>query len=252
MKFYFLTDESEKSLAPFFSKRVLETVMTGAVIVGACLVVFWPRRPLPDFIATGNQPTILFLIFAATLIVNSYINLCCGSGDMIRKGYRIINYQTDKITYEKEISFFRYGMVEFLVHTLILLLPFLPFLSLAGFSSDISMASFIMAISVLYTTSLLCRLSGFLVYLSWGRSSTLGYFAARALMIVFVFATILFAPAANPLQLLYLLNKSTNSVGFPFGIYMAIVLSAIISLILANNAIVRRHMDKSSGSEGEE
>ena len=46
MKFYFLTDESEKSLAPFFSKRVLETVMAGVVIVGVFLIIFWSRRPL--------------------------------------------------------------------------------------------------------------------------------------------------------------------------------------------------------------
>jgi len=36
MKFYFLTDESEKSLAPFFSKRVLETVMV-SVVIGGCI-----------------------------------------------------------------------------------------------------------------------------------------------------------------------------------------------------------------------
>ena len=85
---------------------------------------------------------------------------------MVRKGYYIIKYQTDKTTYEKEIEFYRYGMIEFLLHTLLLLLPFLPLLSLAGFSSAVSMTTFIMAVSVLYTTALFCRMSGFLVYLS--------------------------------------------------------------------------------------
>ncbi len=244
MKFYFLTDESEKSLAPFFSKRVLETILASVVIVGAFLIVFWSRRPLSELIATGNEPTIFFLIFAATLIVNAYVNLCCGGGDMVRKGYHMINYQTDKPTYEKEIDFYRYAMIEFLLHTLLLLLPFLPLLSLAAFSSAVSMITFIMAVSVLYTTSLFCRMSGFLVYLSRGRSSTLGYFAARALMIFFVFVTILFAPAVNPLQFLYLLNHSPNSRGYPFAIYMAVVWFAILILILVNNALVRRHINK--------
>jgi len=248
MKFYFLTDESEKSLSPFFSKRVLETVIVSVVIVGAFLIVFWSRRPLSELIATGNEPKIFFFVFAATLIVNSYVNLCCGGGEIVRKGYHMINYQTDKPTYEMDIDFYRYAMIEFLLHTLLLLLPFLPLLYLAACSSAVSMIAFIMAVSVLYTAALFCRMSGFLVYLSWGRSSTLGYFASRALMIFFVFATILFAPAINPLRLLYLLNQSPNNRGDLFAIYMAVVLVAILILILVNNALVRRHINKSSRS----
>jgi hypothetical protein len=248
MKFYFLTDESEKSLAPFFSRRVLETLMAGVAIVGAFLIVFWSRRPISELIATGNEPIIFFLVFAATLIVNAYVNLCCGGGEMVRKGYHIINYQTDKPTYEMETDFYRYGLVEFLLHTLLLLLPFLPLLFLAAFSPAVSLITFIMAVCVLYTTSLFCRMSGFLVYLSLGRSGTLGYFAARALMIFFVFATIYLAPAINPLQILYLLNKSPNSSGYSFAIYMAVVLFVILILILVNNALVRRHINESSRS----
>jgi hypothetical protein len=249
VKLYFLTDESEKSLAPFYSKPVLDTVLASAVIVAAFLLVFWLRRPLAEFIATGTQPKIFFLIFAATLIVNSYVNLCCGCGGLVRKGYHMINYQTDKPTYEMEIDFYRYGMIEFLLHTSLLLLPFLPMLCLAAFSSAVSLVTFIIAVSVVYTSALFCRLCGFLVYLFWGRSSTLGYFAARAIMIFFVFATVVLAPAVNPLQLLYRLNQSPLSMGYPFAIYMAVVLLAIFILILANNALVRRHMKKNRGSE---
>ena len=249
MKFYFLTDESEKSLAPFFSKRVLETILVSVVIVGAFLIVFWSRRPLAELIASGNEPKIFFLVFAATLIVNAYVNLCCGGGEMVRKGYHMINYQTDKPTYEMDIDFYRYGLIEFLLHTLLLLLPFLPLLALAAFGPAVSMITFIMAVAVLYTTSLFCRMSGFVVYLSWGRASTLGYFAARALMIFFVFATIFLAPAVNPLQILYRLQQSPNSSGDPFAIYLAVVLFAILILILINNALVRRHINESSRSE---
>jgi len=122
------------------------------------------------------------------------------------------------------------------------LLPFLPLLSLAAFGSAVSMITFIMAVSILFATSLFCRLSGFLTYLFWGRSSTLGYFAARALMIFFVFATIFFAPAINPLRILYLLNQRPDSRGYEFAIYMAIVSVAILILILINNALVNRHI----------
>ena len=244
MKLYFLTDESEKSLAPFYSKPVLDTVLASTVIVAAFLLVFWLRRPLAEFIATGSQPKIFFLTFAATLIVNSYVNLCCGCGGLVRKGYHIISYQTDKATYEMEIDFYRYGMIEFLLHTLLLLLPFLPMLCLAAFSSAVSLAAFTAAVFVVYTSALFCRMSGFLVYLFRGRSSTLGYFAARAIMIFFIFATAILSPTVNPLQLLYRLNQSPLSTAYPFAIYTAVVLLAIFALILANNALVRRHINK--------
>ena len=245
MKFYFLTDESEKSLAPFLSKRVLEALMVSVAIVGVFLIVFWSRRPLAELIASGNEPRIFFLVFAATLIVNAYVNLCCGGGEMIRKGYHIINYPTDTPTYEMDLDFYRYGLIEFLLHTLLLLLPFLPLLSLAAFGPAVSMITFTMAVCVVYTASLFCRMSGFLVYLSWGRSSTLGYFTSRGLMIFFVFATIFFAPAVNPLQILYRLQQSPSSSGESFAIYLAVVLFAILILILVNNALVRRHINDS-------
>ena len=242
MKLHFLTDESERSLAPFFSKRILDTALAGVVIIGVLLIVFWSRQPLSEFFANGKQPNIFFLIFAASLLVNSYVNLCCGGGEMVRRGYHMMSYDTDKPTYEKEIEFYRYGLIEFLLHTFVLLLPLLPLLSLAAFGSAASLITFIAAVSVLYTASMFCRLSGFLVYLSWGRSSTLGYFAARALMIIFVFATILFAPAANPLQLLYRLNYNPHGGGHSYLTYMAVVLPAIVILVLVNNALVKRHM----------
>lgn len=252
MNFYYLTDESEKSLAPFFSKRVLETIMAGVAIVGVFLIVFWSRQPIAELIAAGERPGIFFLIFAATLIVYSYVNLCCGGGELVRRGYHMMNYRTAKATYEQEIAFYRYGLIEFLLHTLVLLLPFLPLLSLAAFSSAISMTPFIMAVSVLFTTSLLCRLAGFLVYLLWGRSSTLGYFAARGLMIFFVFATLLFAPVVNPLRQLYLLNQNPGGSGHLFAIHIAAVSLALLVLILVNNALVSRHINKGGSSVARE
>jgi hypothetical protein len=246
MKLYFLTDESEKSLAPFFSAHVLQAVLASVVIVGSFMIIFWPRQPLAEFIATGSEPKIFFVVFTVTLIVNSYVNLCCGRGEMVQKNRHMIDYQDDKPTYEKEIGFYRYGMVEFLLHTFVLLLPLLPFLSLAAFNSAVSMTTCLMAASVLYSASLCCRMSGFLVYLCWGRSGTFGYFAARFLMIFLVFATLFFAPAINPLQLLYQLNQNPSPSECSFAIYMAAALSAILVLILKNNALVRRHMDKKS------
>ena len=92
MKLYYLTDESEKSLAPFFSERVLAAVMFSVVVAGVFLAVSWPRRPLSDVILTQQGSTVFFLVAAATLILHSYVNLCCGAGDLIRKGHHLIYY----------------------------------------------------------------------------------------------------------------------------------------------------------------
>jgi hypothetical protein len=245
MKYYFLTDESEKSLAPFFSQQVLSAGLTGAVIVGIFLLIFWPRQPLSDIMLTGSEPSVFFLVFAAALIVNAYINLCCGAGDMVRKGYYIINYGTDLPTYEKQIGFYRYGLVEFLLHALVLLLLFMPLLALAAFISAVSWTAFLMAVTILYSAALFCRLGGFMVYLFWGRSSTLGYLTARAAMIFFVFITVIFAPPVNPLYLLYRLNQSSDGTAYPFAFYMTVVMSAMLVLIIINNALVRHYINKS-------
>jgi hypothetical protein len=244
MKYYYLTDDSEKSLAPFFSKMVLSASFLSTVIIVVLMFVFWPRQPLSGFMIAERIPHTFFLIFGATLIVYSYVNLCCGCGDMIQHGYHIIKYPTDKSTFEKEIAFFHYGLIEFLLHTLILLLPFVPLLILPAAISAVSLITFIKAVFILFTASLICRLFGFMVYLFWGRLSTLGYFVARAIMILFIFGTIFFAPFVNPLRLLYLLNQRPNGIGFAFVFYMVIVLLAILCLSITNHILVRRNINK--------
>ena len=247
MKYYFLTDESEKSLAPFFSQRVLSASLTGVVIVGIFLLVFWPRQPLSDIMVTGSEPAVFFLVFAAALVVNAYINLCCGAGDMVRKGYYIINYDTDQPTHEIRLGFYRYGLIEYLLHALVLLQLFMPLLALAAFIAAVSWTVFLMAVAILYSAALFCRLFGFMVYLFRGRSGTLGYLTARAAMIFFVFITAIFAPRINPLSLLYLLNQSNGGIAYRFGFYVAVVALAIIILILIDGALVRRRINKNEG-----
>jgi hypothetical protein len=242
MKYYFLTDDSEKSLAPFFSKTVLSASFTGVVVISILLIICWPRQPLSVFIVENKTPLVFFMIFAGTLIVNSYINLCCGCGEMIRRGYHIIKYRTDLSTFEMENDFLKYGLVEFLSHSLILLLLFLPHLILAASISAVAFNLFLKAVSILYTASLLCRMFGFMVYLFWGRTSIIGYFLARTFMIVFIFGTFFFAPFLNPLHFLYLLNGSPSGIGLPFAFYMMTVIFAILLLIGVNHFLVRRFL----------
>ena len=93
MKYHYLTDESEKSLAPFFSKMVLSASFLSVVAVSVLLLMFWPHQPLAGFIIADKIPLLFFLIFSATLIIYSYVNLCCGCGDMMQKGHFIIKYR---------------------------------------------------------------------------------------------------------------------------------------------------------------
>jgi hypothetical protein len=241
MKYYYLTDESEKSLAPFYSKMVLSAGFVCVVIVGICVMIFWPRQPIGGYIMAEKVPFVFFLIFGTTLIVSCYINLYCGRGETIPRFYFIRN-QTDLPTFEKEIDFLQYGLVQFVLHALILLLPFLPLLILAASVSVVSLVTFVQAVIVIYSASLLCRLFAFMVYLFGGRLSTAGYLAARGFMILFLFGTLFFQTAINPLQLLYLLNKSPQMTGWPFIVHMMVVSSAILFLTIINHKLVRRHM----------
>ncbi len=241
MKYYFLTDESEKSLAPFFSKMVLSTAFTCVVIVGLLVLVLWPRDSVGSYIIADRMPFVFFLVFGATLIVCCYLSIYCGRGESIPRFYFIRNhsYQT---TFEKEIDFLRYGLIQFLLHTLILLLPFLPFLILAASISAASLIAFAQGVLIIYCASFICRLFAFLVYLIGGRLSTVGYLAARGFMILFLFGTLIFQSEINPLQLLHMLNKNPQISGLPFLTHMLVVSSAIVLLIIINHRLVRRHM----------
>jgi hypothetical protein len=241
MKYYYLTDESEKSLAPFFSKMVLSASLACVVIVGICVLIFWPRLPLGGYLIADKVPFVFFLIFGATLIVSCYINIYCGRGETIPRFYFIRN-QTDIPTFERELDFLRYGLIQFVLHAFILLLPFLPLLVLAASVSIIPLVTFLQAVMIIYSASLLCRLFAFMIYLFGGRLSTAGYLAARGLMIFFLFGTLFFQSAINPLQVLYMMNQSPQISGWHFVFHLVIVYSAILLLTVINHRLVRRHM----------
>ena len=241
MKYYYLTDESEKSIAPFFSKMVLSTAFACVVIVGLLVLILWPREPVGSYIIADRVPFAFFLVFGATLIISCYLSIYCGRGESIPRYYFIRN-QSDQPTFEKEIDFLRYGLVQFMLHTLILLLPFLPFLILASSISAVSLITSTQGVLIIYTASFLCRLFAFLVYLIGGRLSTAGYLVARGFMIIFLFGTLIFQSAINPLQLLHMLNRSPQMIGLPFLIHMAVMFSAAVLLTVINHKLVRRHM----------
>ena len=247
MKFDYLTNDSEKSLAPFFSPPLIKATLNSILIVAGLLLVFWPWQNFVNFIGQNKVPLTFFKTFTVTLIIISYTNLRCGRGEMATLDYYTkVYYRKEIATYEKEHDFFRYGLIEFILHSAFLMSFFFPFLILSASVSGISWLVFLKACSVVFSASLLCRMLGFLVYLLLGQFSSIGYFFTRIFLLVFLFATLTLAPIINPILNLYELNNDLQSIGFSFKnsypFYMVTVLATLVFLIIMSQLLIKHHM----------
>jgi len=247
MKSTYLTDESEKTLAPFFSPQIITTTALSLGLMGALIVLFWPRVSLVTFISQNAIPRFAFLFFSAALIIHSYINLCCGRGEMFKADF-YARMRQDPFTHEKAHDFFQYGLIALSLHAVFWMLPVLPLLILAGSVSAISLKLLVQGIGLIFVTSFACRLFGFLMYLWSGRSSMRGYFLGRAFWALLVFGTLGFGRSANPLYVLYTLNLKTDRIAAdpisPFTLCMGTIIGATVILILVNQAIIKRGLIK--------
>ena len=247
MELDFLTDDSDKSLAPFFSPRILFASYGIVVIVGILLLLVWPRKPSLDFISVNSIPKHFFLITAASLILHAYVSLHCGRGEMAKRDY-LDRFDRKEVPLEKKRNFFTYGMITFLAHSLFLLFPFLPLFFLSASISGISLVDTAGAILIIFTASLLCRMFGFTTYLIWGWWKVTGYLIGIALAIYFILISAILTPEINPILLLYKLNTSVGGSGFFFTDeyqwYMRMMVSGIIFFVLVNYFLIRRHMKK--------
>ncbi len=245
MKFNYLTDDSEKSLAPFFSSITLSSTLYSVFIASGLVLLFWPWQDFANFMIKHQAPLTFFAIFTATLITNAYVNLRCGRGEMFTSHYFTgSGYYQEATTFEKENNFLQYGLIAFLLHTLLLLFPFLPLLILSTAMSGLPLTAFARAISIVFTASLLCRLFGFLMYLFRGRASLIGYLLARIFLIIFILVTAIVASEINPILPIYEMNRGLESIGLSltssYVLYMAAVISAISLLVIVNYLLVRR------------
>ncbi|MFC1820972.1 hypothetical protein ACFLZG_07825, partial [Thermodesulfobacteriota bacterium] len=100
---------------------------------------------------------------------NSYINLRCGRGEISRRNIYPWSDRKKIITFEQERFFISYGLLGFSLHTVFLLFPLIPVLLVSASISGIPIQGFTRAFSVLFTTSLLCRMFGFMIHLSFGK-----------------------------------------------------------------------------------
>ena len=247
MQWDFLYDESEKTLAPFFSETILSYHFRCLIIAGIVLLVLWPRLPFYHFLEASHAPLLFFQVFVAATILCSYLGLRCGRGEMFQRDY-FSEYYEELPSFEKERNFFTYGLVGFLLHTAFLTLPYIPILIIATTVSWVPFALFAKAVIVLYASALLCRITGFVLYLLGGRLSYSGYFIARVFIIFYLFATALFYSRINPLYILYGLNKDMKPAGSPldasFGFYMAVTGVALRTLIFICHLLILRYNNR--------
>lgn len=247
MDFDYLTDDSEKSLAPFFLPRVLFASYGIVFIVGLLSLLIWPRKTSFYLISVNSIPSHYFLTAAASLIVYAYVNFHCGRGELVKRNY-LGRLKKEEKPLEKERSFLTYGMIEFLIHSLFLLFPFIPLLILSASISGISLMDMTGSFFIIYSASLLCRMFGFTTYLIWGWWNVIGYMIGMVLAIYFLFISALFTPLINPILLLYKLNMSLEDSGIfslgGYSEYMRVSLSGILFFVLVNFLLVHRHMRK--------
>ena len=242
MKFNYLTDDNEKCLAPFFSEAMIAVALYGIFTIAVLSVICWPQKSFFSYIHTGTVPILFFLTFSVTLIINSYVNLRCGRGEMNKK----INFYNE--VSEKENDYLKYGLIEFLLHTLFLIIPYLPLLLLAASISGVSAANFIKALSIIFTASLFCRMFAFVIYIFEGRASWAGYLLVRAFFILFLFGTSAFVPTMNPFRILYEINTSLSRIDAlyhkSYFLYMAAVSSTVFLITVVTQIKIKRHINK--------
>lgn len=247
MGFDYLTDDSEKSLAPFFLPRILFASYSIVFIVGFLSLLVWPRKSSLYLISVNSIPNHFFLTAAASLIVLAYVNLHCGRGELVKRDY-LGRLSKEERPLEKERSFQTYGMIVFLIHSLFLLFPFLPLWILSASISGISLIDMTGAIIIIFTVSFLCRVFGFTTYLIWGWWNVVGYLIGIILAIYFIFISALFTPEINPILLLYKLNTSVKGPGVfsmeVYSEYMRIILLGILFFVLMDILLVNRHIRK--------
>ena len=248
MRFDYLTDDTEKSLVPFFAPTMLSITFNCVLIFGLLLLVFWPYKELFDFIRGHRIPLTFLGVFAGTLLISSYVNLACGRGEIFPRDLFSRMIREGVITLEEKYNFLSYGLVQSILHNIFFIFLAFPLLMLSATISGISLQVFAQALSILFTAPLLCRLVSFLIYLLFGRRSLVGFILAKLFFVFFFFATGAFAAFANPILLIYAFHSGEEILtGFQinsYSLYIMLVTSAILILTLINNAIIRHNIPK--------
>lgn len=234
MKFHYLVGEAEKLLAPFFSPRITTAMFNSMLILGGLCLAFWPWEGLVTYMAQHRSPALFSAIAIAALIINSYLSLRCGRGELVKLDGGL-----------RREAGRPYPLRGFLLYPFLLFAPVLPLFILATAVSGVSARACGKAWTIIFTAAVLCWLVGFLMDFGRGNIRLLGYLGARIFLLVFIFATFVTTPKISPLALLYELNRNPHNGGFALTdsdtLYMLTVFSAIALLVSVNWLMNRKN-----------
>ncbi len=233
-------------MAPLFSKAMLSSVYTCVVLISLLLMAFWPQNDFHIFILDNDVPLNFPVVFTAVMLAVSYINLRCGRGEMIQQSFPARYVEQEVRTLEEQNNFIAFGLIRFVIHTFLLILPFLPILMFSATLSDISLPMLSKACAVLYSSALLCRLFAFQIYLHFGKWSQIASIMSVGLFLFYFGATVFIAPFSNPLYIIirFYLGSETvlNSTLQTWTLYALTVTILILIFIAANEIVIRYKM----------
>jgi hypothetical protein len=243
MGFDYVTNSDEKILSPFFSPRMISVTFKSTLLIGIIMIVSWPNIELVSYIRNSDYPVLFSRTFIAAIIIKSYLNIRCGRGELYAEE-NIYKLKTGETTpNELEKNFFSYGLIQAILHNVLLMFFMLPILAVSASTSGISISTFCKACLVLFTSSMACRMFGFLVYPFYRKNSGIGYIIIRILYLFFMFATLYLAPYVNPIRIVNYLHSGETMIIFgninPYQVYMLTVWIIILFLVIANYFMVR-------------
>jgi hypothetical protein len=203
----------------------------------------------PHFYVSGPEMPLSFLvIFGVTLIMNAYVNLRCGHGEIFIASIPGRSKRDKLVTYEEERDFFSYGVIEFILHTLFLLAILLPLLLVSAGLSQISTEVLLKSLSIIFVASLFCRMFGFMMFLALRTHPVIGYQSTRLFFLLFIIGTALFAPFTNAFLMISALYRGQEMITpismDAYTLHMLIMTLAIAFLTLANQLMVRHNRIK--------
>jgi hypothetical protein len=248
MQFEYSTDDSQKSLAPFFSAKMLSITSSGLLILCLILFVCWPTKDLHFYVGGPEIPLSFLVIFGAALLLNAYVNLRCGHGEIFIASIPSRPMRDKLVTYEEEREFFSYGLIEFILHTLFLLAILLPPLLVSAALSQTATTIWVKSLSIIFVASLFCRLFGFMMFLALRNHPMIGYQSTRLFFLLFIVGTALFAPFTNSYLMINALYRGQEWIAplsmDVYTLHMLIMTLAIMFLTLANQLMVRHNRIK--------
>jgi hypothetical protein len=240
MRFEYITDHTEKNLVPWASFAIQNKLFWQGVTVTLVLMfLFWMKPDMVDYVRHYEIPMFFFWIFGISLVITAYLNLRCGLGEFTAiKETPWIEYQKN-VTYEEERPFVTYGLIGFILHTVLLLLPLLPLLLMAAGLSAVEPAIVLRALIMILLLSLVCRLFGFWIYLWRGRKGPAAYFSTRLFFLLLFGVSIMFKGKSNPLVLLYNLNKGETVLIRPGLTAYALQMLGAVVLVLVFSGMIQ-------------